>query len=90
MNSVSSPHQTMKFLPPAAALQLTQKSSKAVENAAAFAEVGLCENHVGVVEAASLQHSYGFRLPLRASLVLKSWFLVARRLWLPQSMRAVT
>ncbi len=32
----------MKFLPPAAALQLTQKSSKAVENAAAFAEVGIC------------------------------------------------
>ena len=29
----------MKFLPPAAALQLTQKSSKAVESAAAVAEV---------------------------------------------------
>lgn len=29
----------MKFLPPAAALQLTQKSSKAVETAAAVAEV---------------------------------------------------
>lgn len=29
----------MKFLPPAAALQLTQKSSKAVDNAAAVAEV---------------------------------------------------
>ena len=71
MNCVSS-HQTMKFLPPAAALQLTQKSSKAVENAAAFAEVGLCEDHVGVTEAASLRHSHVFRLPLRASLVLRS------------------
>lgn len=29
----------MKFLPPAAAAQLTQKSSKAVDNAAAVAEV---------------------------------------------------
>ncbi len=80
----------MKFLPPAAALQLTQKSSKALENAAAFAEVGLCEDHVGVVEAASLHYSFCFRLPLRASLVLRSWSLVVRRLWLPQNMHAVT
>ena len=33
----------MKFLPPAAALQLTQKSSQAVDNAAAFVEVCFAE-----------------------------------------------